>query len=146
MCHCYLSMYSSHNLKWTAIVTPFLPPASWNFTCKEQNNHMRDLYIESKSLASEGYLPSQLQEILTLVRECKYRHSHYVCLSKFLCFCATWPVGPHVLTSILSGTMCLQENIRMSRGKVFQCTSKNFYNSYSRNVFCRKYSEMAQLQ
>ena len=34
---------------------------------------MKDLYIKSKSLASKEYLPLQLQEILTLVRECKYQ-------------------------------------------------------------------------
>ena len=66
--HC-LVIHSSRSLKWTVMLTPFLPPASWTFTCKEQNNFMRGCHIKSKLLASKGYLPSQLQEMLTLVRK-----------------------------------------------------------------------------
>ena len=63
----FFFIHSSRNLKWTAMLIPFLPPASWNFICKEKNNLMRDCHITSKSQASKGYLPLQLQEILTPV-------------------------------------------------------------------------------
>ena len=60
-------IYSSRSLKWTAMLIPFLPLASQNFICKEKNNLMRDCHITSKSQASKGYLPLQLQEMLTPV-------------------------------------------------------------------------------
>ena len=42
---------------------------------------MRDSHIKSMSLAFKGYLPSQLQEILTLVRKYECSDSYYVCPS-----------------------------------------------------------------
>ena len=60
------------------MMIPFLPLASWKFTGKERKNLIRDSHILSKSQASKGYLPSQLQEILTLVRKYECSDSYYV--------------------------------------------------------------------
>ena len=65
-------MHSSCKLKWTAMLIPFPLPASWNFIFKKQNNLMSSCHIKSKSVDSEGYLPSQLQGMLTLVSEYEY--------------------------------------------------------------------------
>ena len=96
-------MHSSRTLKWTAMLTPFLPPASWNFTCKEQNHLLRVLNIASKSLASKGYLPLQLQDILTSVSEHKNIQTAIMSASQNfnLYVDHVQPVKPYVVTNIL---------------------------------------------